>query len=173
MSKTLLVIDMLVGFLEPGRPLYVGDEAAKIVSRVEQLILQERAKGTNIIFVCDAHDVGDLEFKMFPEHCVKGTEEANVIDRLVPYADSIVRKRRYSAFFDTDLEDRLKKSDTQELMLCGVCTDICVMHTAADARNRDLAVEIARSAVASFDQSAHNYALQHMGTILGVTVMGE
>ena len=117
--------------------------------------------------------MGDLEFQMFPEHCVKGTEEANIIDRLVPYADSIVPKRRYSAFFDTDLEDRLKKLGTQELMLCGVCTDICVMHTAADARNRDLAVEVVRSAVASFDQSAHNYALQHMDTILGVTVMGE
>jgi nicotinamidase-related amidase len=173
MSKTLLVIDMLVGFLEPGRPLYVGDEAVKIISRVEQLIVQEKTKGTTILFVGDSHDVGDLEFQMFPEHCIKGTEEANVIDRLVPYVDSIVTKRRYSAFFDTDLDDRLKKSGTQELMLAGVCTDICVMHTAADARNRDLAVEVVSGAVASFDQGAHKYALHHMGTILGVTVKDE
>ena len=173
MAKTLLVIDMLVGFLEPGRPLYVGDEAARIISRVERLILSEKAKGTNIVFVADTHEIDDLEFQMFPPHCVKGTEEAKVIDQLAPYADSILQKRRYSAFFETDLETRLRTLDTDKLMLCGVCTDICVMHTAADARNRDLAVEISPSTVASFDEGAHNYALLHMRDILGVTIVDE
>jgi nicotinamidase/pyrazinamidase len=173
MSKTLLVIDMLVGFLEPGRPLYVGNEAAQIVSQVENLILMEKSRGTNIVFICDAHEPDDLEFQMFPEHCLRGTEEAKVIAQLALYADNILEKRRYSAFFETDLADRLNTWDTHELMLAGVCTDICVMHTAADARNRDFAVEIIASTVASFDKTAHNYALEHMRNILGVGIIDE
>tara|TARA_B100001750_G_scaffold246075_1_gene267357 strand:+ start:828 stop:1370 length:543 start_codon:yes stop_codon:yes gene_type:complete len=172
-SRTLLVIDMLVGFLEPGKPLYVGDEAAQIVSRVEELIIQEKAKGTNVIFICDTHDPDDLEFQMFPKHCVRGTDEAEVIEQLLPYADSIVQKQRYSAFFETGLESQLIALGTNEVILCGVCTDICVMHTAADARNRDLVVEVIPGTVASFDEGAHNYALQHMRDILGVTIVDE
>ena len=60
---------------------------------------------------------------------------------------------------------------TDELILCGVCTDICVMHTAADARNRDITVEVISDAVASFNQSAHNYAIEHMRDILGVRII--
>ena len=51
--------------------------------------------------------------------------------------------------------------------MCGVCTDICVLHTAADARNRDYAVEVPTDCVASFDPQAHQWALQHMERVLG------
>ena len=55
--------------------------------------------------------------------------------------------------------------------MCGVCTDICVMHTTADARNRDYAVEVASDAVASFDEEAHKWALQHIERILGAKLV--
>jgi nicotinamidase-related amidase len=41
------------------------------------------------------------------------------------------------------------------------------MHTAADARNRDYAVEIPVDCVASPDEQEHRFALQHMEKILG------
>ena len=171
MPRTLLVIDMIVGFLDPEKPLYVGHEAARIVSRVEELIIREKDKGSNVVFVADNHDPDDLEFQMFPKHCVRGTDETDVIHQLAPYVEEVLQKRRYSAFFDTDLEQRLGMLGTDELILCGVCTDICVMHTAADARNRDITVEVISDAVASFNQSAHNYAIEHMRDILGVRII--
>ena len=57
------------------------------------------------------------------------------------------------------------------ITICGVCTDICVMHTAADARNRDYKVRVPGNAVASFDLNAHETALDHLEKILGATVI--
>ena len=44
---------------------------------------------------------------------------------------------------------------------------MCVMHTAADARNRDYEVEVPIDCVATFDPEAHAYALEHIEKILG------
>lgn len=175
MTDALLVVDMLKGFLEPGHNLYCGDEARKIIPVVKRLIEEKLSNGDRVIFVCDNHDQDDLEFKMFPVHCVRGTEEAEIIPELSAYVESgeVVRKRRYSAFFDTNLEQRLNELDPHKIVLCGVCTDICVMHTAADSRNRDYEVEVPVNCVASFDHQAHEHALQHMEKILGVRLSGR
>lgn len=167
MSNVVLVVDMLVGFLEPGRNLYCGDEARQIIPNVQRLIEGEQAAGSSIIFVADTHDPDDLEFEMFPVHCVRGTDECHVIPELAGYEGDTLQKRRYSAFYETDLADRLAALAPDKVIVCGVCTDICVMHTAADARNRDYKVEVPTDCVASFDRDAHRYALDHMEKILG------
>ena len=173
MPNVLLVVDMLDGFLEPGRTLYCGDEARKIIPNVQQLIETERAGGSRIIFLCDNHDPDDLEFQMFPPHCIRGTDEAKVIPELQAYAEEVLPKRRYSGFFETDLEERLREAAPEKIIICGVCTDICVMHTAADSRNRDYIVEVPTDCVATFDPEAHTYALQHMEKILGVRLVAS
>ena len=171
MGSALLVVDMLVGFLEPGHNLYCGDDARSIVPRVKRLIEGEQAKGTPVFFICDTHDPDDLEFEMFPVHCVRGTEEAEIIAELAGYPGEVIRKRRYSAFFETDLGERLDELKPEKVILCGVCTDICVMHTAADARNRDYDVEVHMDCVATFDPDAHRSALRHMEKILGAKMV--
>ncbi len=108
---------------------------------------------------------------MFPEHCVRGTEEAEIIEELAGYEGEVVRKKRYSGFFGTQLERRLADLDPEKVIICGVCTDICVMHSAADARNRDYIVEIPVDSVGTFDEEVHAYALQHMERILGVRLV--
>mgnify|MGYP001034616313 CR=1 FL=1 len=171
MANVLLVVDMLNGFLEPGRNLYCGDGAREIIPRVKALIEDETARGAKVFFICDTHDPDDLEFQMFPVHCLRGTEEADVIPELSEYAGELIRKRRYSAFFETDLEKRLAELNPDKVVICGVCTDICVVHTAADARNRDYAVEVAADCVASFNSAAHTWALGHIQDILGAKVV--
>ena len=171
MGNALLVIDMLVGFLEEGHNLYCGDDARKIIPNVKRLIEDEQARGSSVFFICDTHVPDDLEFEMFPVHCVGGTAEAEVIPELSGYEGETIRKRRYSAFFDTDLEQRLAELQPEKVIVCGVCTDICVMHTAADARNRDYPVEVPTDCVATFDPLAHRYALQHMEKILGARLV--
>ncbi len=173
MSSVVLVVDMVNGFMQPGRNLYCGDDARRIIPNIQRLIEREQALGSEVIFVCDTHDPDDLEFQMFPVHCVRGTEEAEVIPELSAYEGAILRKRRYSAFFDTDLEERLAEIAPNKIIICGVCTDICVMHTASDARNRDYAVEAPVDCVASFDADAHAYALAHMERILGVALVSS
>lgn len=167
MPNVVLVIDMIKGFLEKGYPLYCGDKARRIIPDVQRLLEQELARGSKILYLCDSHDPDDLEFKMFPRHCVRGTAEAEVISELARFPGEVIPKRRYSAFYDTSLDGRLKQLKPEKIIVCGVCTDICVCHTTADARNRNYEVEVPVDCVASFDEKAHRFALQHMEKILG------
>ena len=171
MSNVVLVVDMLVGFMESGHDLYCGDESREIIPNIQRLIEREQAEGSSVIFICDNHDPDDLEFQMFPEHCIKGTSEAEVIAELAGYKGEVIHKKRYSAFFGTDLAQRLKALSPHKVIICGVCTDICVMHTASDARNRDYIVEVPVDCVATFDPQAHQFALDHMKEILGVRIV--
>ena len=171
MANVVLVIDMLRGFLEEGHPLYCGDNARSIISNIQHLLEQELARGSTVLFLCDHHAPDDLEFRMFPPHCVKGTAETEVITELARYPGEIIPKRRYSAFFDTPLEEKLNELKPDKLIVCGVCTDICVCHTVADARNRDYEVEVPVDCVASFDEAAHRFAMEHMEKVLGARLI--
>lgn len=171
MGNAVLVVDMLRGFLEEGHPLYCGDESRKIIPSVKQLIAEESAKGSRIVYICDNHAPDDLEFQVFPPHCIKGTDEALVIPELASYQGLMVPKTRYSGFFGTNLSTRLEELKPEKVIVCGVCTDICVMHTVSDARNRDYAVEVPEDCVASFNPEAHTFALGHIRSILGAKVV--
>ncbi len=167
MANIVLVIDMLRGFLEEGYPLYCGAKARRIIPNVQGLLERELAQGSKVFFICDRHAPDDLEFKMFPPHCIEGTAEAEVIPELAQYGGEIIPKRRYSAFFDTPLEEKLRELEPEKIIVCGVLTNICVLHTVADALNRDYVVEVPVDCVASSDEAAHRFALEHIAKVLG------
>ncbi len=167
MTNAVLVIDMLNGFLEKGHALYVGDKARRIIPNVQGLLERELALGSTVFFVCDHHAVDDLEFKMFPPHCIEGTAEAEVIPELAGYRGEVIPKRRYSGFFGTNLDEKLKQLKPDKIIVCGVLTNICVLYTVADARNRDYLVEVPVDCVASPDEKAHRFALDQIEKVLG------
>ncbi len=167
MANAVLIIDMLRGFLEEGYPLSCGDRARRIIPNVRGLLEREAAQGARLFFICDHHAPDDPEFKMFPPHCIEGTTEAEIIPELASYQGEVIPKKSYSAFFGTPLEERLADLKPEKLIVCGVCTDICVLHTVADARSRDYVVEVPADCVASFDEKAHHFALEHMEKVLG------
>jgi len=172
MANTVLVIDMVRGFLEEGYPLYCGERARRIIPNVQRLLEQELAQGSKVFFVCDHHAPDDPEFAMFPPHCIEGTVEAELIPELAKYKGEVIPKRRFSAFFDTPLEEKLRKLKPEKLVVCGVLTEICVCHTVSDARNRDYKVEVPVNCVASSDGKAHHFALEHMERVLGAKLTG-
>jgi len=173
MTKAILVVDMLRGFLEPGYPLYCGEGARRIIPNIQSLLEREIAEGSKVFFICDHHTPDDPEFEMFPPHCIEGTAEAEIVPELSKYPGEVIPKRRYSSFFETDLDQRLAKMAPEKLIVCGVCTHICILHTVADARNRDYAVEVPTDCVASFDHAAHQFALEHMEETLGASLVGS
>lgn len=171
MTDVVLVVDMVKGFCVPGGNLYTGESAREIIPTIRDLILDARADSDEIIFIYDSHEPDDLEFNMFPEHCVRGTSETDIIPELVHYATMAIPKQRYSGFYGTRLAQILKELKPENVVVCGVCTNICVLHTVADARNRDYNVIVYEDTVASFDEELHQQALNHMESILGATVV--
>lgn len=172
MANVVLVADMVRGFCEEGRNLYVGPTIREIIPRIREILVRERDAGSRIIFVCDTHDPDDKEFEIFPPHCMRGTDEPEVIPELADFASEIIPKRRYSAFFETDLDRRLEDARPDKVIIVGDCTNICVLYTAADARYRDYDVEVPADCVATFDPQAHEFALREMQSVHGVNVIG-
>ncbi|CAM5227684.1 isochorismatase [Bacillus safensis FO-36b] [Bacillus safensis subsp. safensis] len=82
-----------------------------------------------------------------------------------------MEKTRYSAFAGTQLEMKLRERGIKELHLAGVCTDICVLHTAVDAYNKGFELVIHQNAVASFNEAGHEWALSHFEQSLGAKVV--
>jgi nicotinamidase/pyrazinamidase len=171
MPNVVIVEDMLRGFMEEGHPLYCGADARRIIAPVQALLAEESKKGSAIFFIADNHSPHDLEFTMFPAHCVAGSAECEVIPELKQYSGKVIPKQRYSSFFNTRLEKELKKLKPEKIIVCGVCSDICVLYTVADARARDYQVEVPVDCVASFDDKAHEWALKHMEKVLGARLI--
>lgn len=172
MANALVVIDMLNDFVNEDGALYVGETVKKIIPQIQKKIAKFRADNSPVIYICDWHEKDDTEFKMFPPHCVRETKGSEIHkDLRSENGDIIVKKKRFSGFYETELEKVLKDKGITALELCGVCTNICVMFTAADARNRELEVTVDRHCVDSFDHAAHEFALKEMKSVLGVKIL--
>lgn len=178
MSRALIVVDMQNGFLREGN--LASEHNLAVLPAVVREVEAALSSGSRVFFTADTHEVDDAEFKMFPEHCIRGTSEAELVEELDGYVDGDrawkVRKRRYSALFQSELEGHLHRFGIEEVRICGVCTDICVLHTTADLRNRDLPVTVVADATATFDAPGHpveaikEQSLTHMADILGATI---
>lgn len=176
MPNVTIVVDVLNGFCKFGNLASPRCDAA--IPAIKSVIEARQRAGDELIFLADTHDPNDREFEVFPVHCVRGTPEADIVPELQPFLRdaTLIRKRRYSGFFETDLESRLQLAEPEQVTVVGVCTDICVLHTVADLRNRDYRVTVPAPAVATFDAPGHPgdevqaWALEHLTGILGATV---
>ncbi len=115
-ASALLIIDMLNDFIEDGGALVVP-EAKRIVPRLAKILAAARDQGVKVIFVTDSHREDDHEFRWWPAHAVSDTWGGMVVDDLRPIpGEYIVPKRRYSAFFGTDLDTYLREMEIQQAL---------------------------------------------------------
>jgi len=173
-SKALLIIDMLEDFVSEKGALYIGTSAKDVVQKTAGVLNYARREGISVIYICDSHHKDDSEFAMFPPHCIQGSRGAGVVEVLKPLPEErVIRKRRFSAFFGTDLDLYLREQGIEELILTGVCTNICVLYTAADACMLNYQVIVLTDCVASFDEEAHRFALREMEKTLGASLQSS
>jgi nicotinamidase/pyrazinamidase len=152
----LIVVDVQNDFC-PGGALAVprGDEVIEPVNRL--------AAGMPLVFATrDWHPRDHGSFASqggpWPEHCVEGTEGAQLHPGLRPPPGAeIVDKGQdrdtegYSAFEGTGLESRLREAGATRVHVAGLALDYCVKHTALDARRHGFDVVIHRDATRAVD----------------------
>jgi nicotinamidase-related amidase len=180
-KKALINIDYTYDFVADDGALTCGKPGQAIEEKIAAITSGFIEQGDYTVFAIDVHDEGDQyhpETKLFPPHNIRGTMGRDLFGELkdvyeknkhldqVAYLD----KTRYSAFAGTDLEIKLRERGITEVHLVGVCTDICVLHTAVDAYNKGFKIVIYRDAVASFNQQGHDWALGHFVQSLGAEV---
>jgi len=191
MNKALIIIDYTYDFVASNGALSCGEPGQKIAWRIAELIRQFNTQQQFIVIANDVHDKNDTyhpEIKLFPPHNLRNSagrelygEVKQTIDDLhnASVANNLsdpfytINKTRYSAFAGTDLAIRLRERGISEIHLTGVCTDICVLHTAVEAYNLGFSIVIHADAVASFNSVGHDWALKHFASVLGAVVIHD
>jgi len=170
-ETAIIIVDMQKDFCYEGGALYIGDTAKNAVEGIKSLLQRTSVPQEHWIFTQDWHRDDDPEFKIWPKHCVAGTDGAEIVDELeVPEKSHVVKKRRYSAFFSTDLDLYLRERDIATLIITGVVTNICVLHTAADAAMQGYAVVVPADCVAAISDYEQDYGIRHMKNVLNAKI---
>ncbi|GMB09595.1 nicotinamidase-related amidase [Thermolongibacillus altinsuensis] len=180
MKKALIVIDYTIDFVDDHGKLTCGKPAQEIEKRICELTETFINHGDFVVMAVDFHKENDPfhpEATLYPPHNIEGTEGRKLYGKLhsiyETYKENIywMDKTRYSAFSGTDLELQLRSRKIQEVHLVGVCTDICVLHTAIDGFYKHFDVIIHEDAVQSFNPVGHQWALEHFQNNLGFRVV--
>ena len=125
--------------------------------------------GTPVIFVQEIHRADGIDFGRELDgdeevHCLDNDPRTEIAFDQMGYlpSDYIVPKRRYSAFFGTDLQILLRGLKAETLILCGGLTDVCVHYTFADAHQWDYFCRVAEDCTAASSRAAHDASLAAM-----------
>lgn len=154
----LLVIDMQRYFLSIARP---------ILENVMSVVKACQSRGVITIFTRHGHkDVskdGGMLRKWWGDLIEYGSKDWELIDFLKPPdTDKIVDKNRYSVFQRTGLEEHLKLSKIEELIITGVMTNCCCETTARDAFVKDFRVFFVSDATATANDELHIASLKNL-----------
>jgi nicotinamidase-related amidase len=165
----MVLIDVQKGEVlagDHGIPIMPGGEQRH--QRARGLLAAARAAGIPPVFVQEVHKRSLVDFGRELDgqegvHCLEGDLATELADGIEPVGDEyLIRKRRYSAFFATELELVLRSYGVSTLVLVGALTDICVHYTFADAHQRDYRCKVVTDCVGGSSLAAHEAALASM-----------
>ena len=159
-KKTLIVIDMQNDFITGSLG---SKDAQAIVPIIAKKIKKQQADGGEIIFTLDTHGenyLETLEGKSLPvKHCIKGTHGHELSTALGSGKADLIEKSTFGNF-----KWNLSVKDGDELELCGLCTDICVVSNALILRSKfpNSKIIVDSAACAGTSKEAHEAALTVM-----------
>ncbi len=164
MKKLLLVIDMINGFVKEGA--LADKQINNITPNIVKLVEKYINNNDDIISIQEGHTKSSKEFENFPPHCILGTEEAELIEELIPFKDKmkLIRKNSTSGFITDDFMRYMKDNENrlEEIVLTGCCTDLCILNfaiplkTYINEHNLNIKVTIYKNAVETYDAPNHN-----------------
>lgn len=128
-----------------------------------------RECGVPVVFIQEVHRPDLVDFGRELDgsetvHCLEDNPDTAIAAEQTGFRpnDYLIRKRRYSAFFGTDLEILLRGLKVDTLMMCGGLTDVCVHYTFVDGHQSDYFCRVIEDAVAGSSERAHTASLEAM-----------
>ena len=162
--KFLIVIDMQVDFITGS----LGSKLAEAI--VPNVVDKVKNYDGTVIFTRDTHFADYLSTqegcKLPVEHCIKDTAGWEICNELKPFVNKVVDK---ITFGSVDLPDLIKAYGEQieEIELCGLCTDICVISNAMilKASFPEVKIKVNGNCCAGVSVDSHNTALNAMKSV--------
>ncbi len=165
MKPALLIIDMQNDFFQTG-PL--AEQKEDLVANINELINEARQTDTPVIWIRQEYqeDLSDAPLHNRRNNksvTITGTSGVEILSELDRQeSDQVVIKKRFSAFYQTELQDLLQELNIDTLIVTGVNTMTCVRVTAIDAYQRDYQVILALDCVDAYDQEQHDNSIKYL-----------
>lgn len=175
-TTAMLIVDMVHDFCDPSGAMCLPG-AERLYPIQNDLIQSARHTGMMIGWIVDAHRPSvrrDREFLKRAPHCLEGTSGTDVVAQLDKQDDDFVFiKRRFSAFFGTDLDLTLRDNLIDTLIVFGVVTNICVRSTVHDAFFNGYQVVVPSDACAATGPREQESSLYDIATHFGVVAESQ
>lgn len=171
-DTAVVVINLLVDMIERKKPFPMPPEYDQVLAQTVTFINAARDAGYPIVFIQDQHRPDDKEFTDFSvgqPHAVRGSEGAQLVPQLVPLGqnDYTVGKRRFSAFFGTDLDLYLREEGIRQIVIVGRPSNVCALYSAVDGFMRHYQVVAISDCLYSRTREMHERAMDEFAATLG------
>ncbi|SHN26430.1 bifunctional isochorismate lyase / aryl carrier protein [Actinacidiphila paucisporea] len=160
----LLVHDMQRYFL---RPFPAGQSPlTDLVGNTAKLLAAARAAGVPVMYTAQPGGMSSQDRGLLNDFWGPGMgvelADRGIADDVAPEpGETVLTKWRYSAFFRSDLEDRLRRSGRDQLIICGLYAHMGCLITACDAFSRDIQPFLVADALADLSLDDHLMALRY------------
>jgi ureidoacrylate peracid hydrolase len=186
----VLIVDAQVDFAAPdGAMARAGADLSTVAAALaaaERLAAAARRVGAPVVFV-GLQTTPDADSRVWGERlrrlggeaaadlavCRAGGRGADFAGPAPLAGETVIAKTRYSGFFGTDLEARLRALGVDTLLVCGLTTECCVAATARDAFERDFHVFVAADGCAAYDLELHTAALKSLALSCAILVTAD
>lgn len=162
----LLVVDMQKFFLDPESPTFTCG-GIPILPNIQEMISSFRNCDRPVIYTRHVHnpdgsDAGIMGW-WWEGMCREGYPESEIHDPIAPKpGEKVILKHRYSAFYNTDLETVLRCQKIEDLVICGIMTNMCCESSARDAYYRDFRVFLPADGTGSVIEEMHKASLLNL-----------
>jgi maleamate amidohydrolase len=176
-STALIMVDVTNSFYLEGMPNFYP-EAARTLEPLRRLLEAARANQRIVVHAAEQHRAGfnDFEWKKLPKHHFIGESDAAFFPGFDPEGprEFLLPKRRYSAFFATDLAMFLHEQKITRVVVAGVKTNVCIRATVQDAFANGFEVIVPREATNSNRPHLAEASLEDIERYFGkVTTVNE
>jgi nicotinamidase-related amidase len=165
MKAAIIIIDVLQDFFREGR---LKQHRKKLVKSINGLVSIGRERDLPIIWIRQEFkdDLSDAFLalrKSGNKITIENTEGCQLLPELDRQeSDHEIVKKRYSAFFKTEMDGLLGRLGVDTLIIAGVNTHACIRMAAVDAYQRDYKIILAIDCIDSYDKGFHNESLRYL-----------
>jgi nicotinamidase-related amidase len=175
-KSALIIVDMVMDFTSP-EGLVFYPEIREILPRIEKTADICRKNGALVVFMqhCYRKDKPDKNLVYMRKNCIEGSggEALDPMLTVDSTLDYIIKKRRYSAFFGTDLDLVLRENCIKNVIIAGAKTNCCIRATVTDAYNLNYNVIVLSDCVATDSEIVNAIHLNDIVKYFGEVITSE
>lgn len=177
-ESVLIVMDMVKGFTDGGS--LCSDRIENIKTEVAANMEKCSAKGMKVLCFCDCHTLESAELSAFPPHCISGTGEEEIADELKDIcAYKRIDKNSTNGFIEPEFQMWLSENpNVKNYVICGDCTDICVMQFAQcvkawyNSKNIQSRIIVLTDSTETYDAPVHAADFMNAAALMNMECSG-